>query len=658
MAQDTVNILRVDTKEAVKSINDLKENIKSLKSSLGDLEIGTEEYQDTLDRLKINQNALRDAMYATSASLEQVADAAKGANIKWDANNKLIDKGNISYNELVHTMAALKEEWRSTADEVRRAELGERIAQTNQKLKDMDASVGNFQRNVGNYSSALDGLKEGFLATAGGAGAVINPIKNVTMGFKTLSATPVIAILGLLANILTKVINNLDASEKNTNKMTLALAPLKAGTTALTKVFQFLGDKLADVATWLTNILSKLGFIDEAMQEHKAIAEEEIALTERRREVEKANADAQLEVAKLRAQAAEKDKYTAAERLKFIEDAAKKEREIADRNIEIARREYEVLERKSELADNSKEENDALAEAYVRLQNAETDYFNKTRELSAQRVEAINQIKAETEANQSLLESKEDLKAFEDEYEGFVEDDPWAEYEEQQRREAANKEATEALLNELLEEQRLKDEARQWELEQEQAFTAALEAEQQKRIDDRQAEVRAAIDNSLMLATATSGVLASIADMYEADEKNAVKNAKKIKALRIAEATINTISGAIGAFMQSVSSIPPPLGQIIGAANAAAVTAAGMVQIGQLRNTSVTGSSGSASGIGEMSINAPNVDTELQSVRNITSASEEERLNRMAQSQRVYILQSDIEAAGNQSRAQVAESSF
>lgn len=644
MAQETVTILRVGTDEAVKSINDLKENVKLLKASLGELEIGTEEYQNTLDQLKVNQNALRDAMYATSSTMEDVAASATGAS--------------ESYNSLVHRMAALKEEWRSTTDEVRRNELGEQIAKTNQKLKDMDASVGNFQRNVGNYSSALDGLKEGFLATAGGAGAVINPIKNVTMGFKTLSATPVIAILGLLANILTKVINNLDASEKNTNKMTLALAPLKAGTTALTKVFQFLGDKLADVATWLTNILSKLGFIDEAMQEHKAIAEEEIALTERRREVEKANADAQLEVAKLRAQAAEKDKYTAAERLKFIEDAAKKEREIADRNIEIARREYEVLERKSELADNSKEENDALAEAYVRLQNAETDYFNKTRKLSAQRVEAINQIKAETEANQSLLESKEDLKAFEDEYEGFVEDDPWAEYEEQQRREAANKEARETLLNELLEEQKLKDEARQWELEQEQAFTAALKAEQQKRIDDRQAEVRAAIDNSLMLATATSGVLASIADMYEADEKNAVKNAKKIKALRIAEATINTISGAIGAFMQSVSSIPPPLGQIIGAANAAAVTAAGMVQIGQIRNTSVTGSSGSASGIGEMSINAPNVDTELQSVRNITSASEEERLNRMAQSQRVYILQSDIEAAGNQSRAQVAESSF
>lgn len=32
----------------------------------------------------------------------------------------------------------------------------------NQKLKDIDAGVGDFQRNVGNYSSALDGVKQGF----------------------------------------------------------------------------------------------------------------------------------------------------------------------------------------------------------------------------------------------------------------------------------------------------------------------------------------------------------------------------------------------------------------------------------------------------------------------------------------------------------------
>ena len=142
--EEVVTILRVGTEEAVRSVNDLKENIKILKGNLGELTIGSQEYQDTLEELKVNQNALKDAMYATTGSMEDVAAAATGMS--------------KSYNSLVHQMAALKEEWRATNDEARRNELGKQIAEINQQLKDMDASVGNFQRNVGNYESGVTGL--------------------------------------------------------------------------------------------------------------------------------------------------------------------------------------------------------------------------------------------------------------------------------------------------------------------------------------------------------------------------------------------------------------------------------------------------------------------------------------------------------------------
>ena len=148
MAEENVSILRVDTGEAVKSVNDLKENIKLLKGSLGDLEIGSQAYQDTLDELKVNQNALKDAMYATTGTMKDVAAAATGAS--------------KSYNSLVHQMAALKEEWRATNDIARRNELGQQIAEINAQLKEMDASVGNFSRNVGNYESGVVPLVEKF----------------------------------------------------------------------------------------------------------------------------------------------------------------------------------------------------------------------------------------------------------------------------------------------------------------------------------------------------------------------------------------------------------------------------------------------------------------------------------------------------------------
>ena len=652
--EESVNILRVDTGEAVQSVNDLRENIKLLKANLGELTIGSQEYQDTLEELTINQNALKNAMHATSASLEDVVAAATSANVQFDEQNKLINQGNISYNELVHTMAALKEEWRSTGDAARRAELGERIEQVNSQLKGMDASVGNFQRNVGNYSSALEGLEKGFLATAGGAGSVINPVKNVTAGFKALSATPVIGILGLLANVLSKVIDNLNSSEENANRMSIALAPLRAGTTALTKVFQFLGEKLADVAEWFNKVLDKFGLISDEMKEEQEIVKEDIELQQRRREIEMANADAQLEIAKLKAQAAEKDKYTAAERLKFIEDAAKKEKEISDRNIENARKEYEILQRKAELAGNSKEDNDKLAEAYVKLQNEETNYFNKVKELNAQRVEAINQIKAENAANKELLESKQDVNAFDeeaDEARALADEEAW--FAEQERQKAE----TDALMQELAERQKAKEEAAQREIDLNKAVADANKEylEEQDRLYKEKMKERIATMGQV--ASATSGLLSSLADMYESDEKNSEKNAKKIKNLRIASATIDMLQGAVGAFSSAASNPGGIPGMIIGATNAAAVIAMGMANINKIKSTNVSGSGSSASSTPAV-VSPPSVDTGMQSVRSITSASEEERLNRMASNQRVYILQSDIEASGNQSKVQVEESSF
>ena len=47
-----------------------------------------------------------------------------------------------------------------------------------------------------------------------------------------------------------------------------------------------------------------------------------------------------------------------------------------------------------------------------------------------------------------------------------------------------------------------------------------------------------------------------------------------------------------------------------------------------------------------------------ETVRSVTSATEEERLNQMAKDQRVYILSSDIEASLDDNKTRVEESSF
>ena len=143
---ESVVLLKVGTTEAVKSVNDLKDNIKELKKTLGTLEIGSEEYQNVLKELTVNQNALKDAMYATTGTMEDVVGSAKGLT--------------GSYNSLVRQLADLKKEWRATNDEARRADLGGQIAELDAQLKELDASVGKFGRNVGNYVSHWEGMPD------------------------------------------------------------------------------------------------------------------------------------------------------------------------------------------------------------------------------------------------------------------------------------------------------------------------------------------------------------------------------------------------------------------------------------------------------------------------------------------------------------------
>lgn len=405
-------ILKVGTGEAVKNVGELRENIKQLKKALNDQDLsnpeGMNKYNELLGELKINQNALKDAMYATTASWNDITNAATGANIAFDNNNKLVNMQGVSYNALVHEMADLKQAWRATTDEMERAALGERINSVNDQLKSMDASVGNYQRNVGNYIGAVDHLTASFGSMGKGAQSVIAPIKGVTTGLKTLSATPAIAILGLLANVLQKVIEGLKSSEENTNAMTQALSPFAAIGDTVTKVLQGLGGVLAKVVEGFGKLTSAIFGTNEATKERLRLAKEEAALQEQERNNIIANAEAEREVARLRAEAADKTKHSASERIALLEQAGEQERLIAERSVQAAKMQYEIIKSRNALTQSNAEDLKKEAEAYAAVVNAETSYYNKVREINAGISEARN---AEAKAASDAAKAAKDAAA-------------------------------------------------------------------------------------------------------------------------------------------------------------------------------------------------------------------------------------------------------
>lgn len=174
---------------------------------------------------------------------------------------------------------------------------------------------------------------------------------------------------------------------------------------------------------------------------------------------------------------------------------------------------------------------------------------------------------------------------------------------------------------------------------------------------EKQQKTQAIFNASLQ---ATSALLNGIADAYEetqnredVSDAEKVKNAKKVKGLRIAAATIDMLQGATTAFATAMQ-LGPIAGPIIGGINAAAVVASGVANIAKIKNTKEDGS-----GSGGASVTPANTAfaTELPATytRQITGASEIDALN---QDQRVYILESDIQASNKRVQVRESESSF
>ena len=129
--------IQIDAGDTLRTVRSLKQEISDLRDELLNLEKGTEEYDEAQKKLQEDVEDLNEVMGAHK-------DKAKDL------------EG--SYNALQNELKELKQAWKETNDEAERDVLGQKINELNNQLKEMDASIGDFHRNVGNYESAWNGL--------------------------------------------------------------------------------------------------------------------------------------------------------------------------------------------------------------------------------------------------------------------------------------------------------------------------------------------------------------------------------------------------------------------------------------------------------------------------------------------------------------------
>lgn len=115
-----------------------------------------------------------------------------------------------------------------------------------------------------------------------------------------------------------------------------------------------------------------------------------------------------------------------------------------------------------------------------------------------------------------------------------------------------------------------------------------LEAEENENsfFENLKVDLTVAADWWKEYGSAVAGVTGNIVSWLSTLSQNEDLTFKEQKQLKIAMATISTIQGAVDAFMGSISAYGMPLGLTLGGINAAIVTAAGIAQINQIKNTS------------------------------------------------------------------------
>lgn len=653
----------VDTHDAVQNINDLKNNIRELTKIVNAAKVGEDEYKDAVKELTANQNALKAVTYGTSQSFEEV--------------QKSVLTTTKSYNTLVKQLASYKAEMRNVdisteAGKAQFDDLAKKIKGVNDELKQLDEDQGVYVRNVGNYSSHWQKFHDIVGNLPPSMNATKKAMDQLDKSARIMTANPILGIITLIAPLINKIADGLKENEKATDALNKALKALEP----VGQFFEALLDKIADALSWVVDKVVELaGKSDGAFRKvvsgvtgvGNAIFQFLIAPVKTFIEVVKGAGNVLKDIftgqwknIKADAQAAGtaisdaiqkgwnfKQNYQTGQAAAdaFVEGMGSRKKKAKDTGAALAKEVKDGFE--DVIGDITADMEKAVAE----LDKAEATLLKNALAREKERLEAIDAAaKYQQEVNAATVD--DERKRAGESYRIAVEGN--------QRKLAALRDFQQAAIERGDLSAYLDYEKQIADLEVEIEVDALEERARIRRRDVEDAQKAAQAKAKIMqeYAAGVGDVLGAIADLYDVNADKDKRSFENSKRFQIAETWVNTLSGMASAIWATWNdkTIPSAIAKAaLAATNAAGVLASGIATTAKIRATQF-GSSGSGATV--MAASAPSVNTALPQVLQAQTASDVDRLNRAAEPSRVYILQSDIEAAGRAQRVRVAESTF
>lgn len=581
-----------------------------------------------------------------------------------NASTKALLSAKGSYVEMSQTLGQLRNAYRQLSKEQREGAVGTemlgQIKLLDAELKEVDASMGNFQRNVGGYEEALKQVlppQAGLIVDlgklsveGGGIPSLFTGMKNSIVGMTKAAiafmATPLGMVLTALAAAAGAAFALFNARNKEIEKQAEASA----------KALERQKEQMERFDLEISREVELLR-ADGKEQEANALA---------RRSVTDAMNKAQQAVDEYREKynlMSTKEQKANAETLKGYEDALQARIDAWEGVIhedEVRRRtelreEREQSEKlKEEWAKAAAEKQRIAEETNAAIREANAAFRDETALMQAEQG-------AGTQSGDLALaqeQFRQELAAFE----AMVDEKQIAEELAQERRKLMLEQYGQEIAD--IQARYLKQENDQLLKALDEEMAAEFEADKKrvsqelKNSKERQKIADAEYKHKQMITQQTGILLQAGAQL--AGESTAVG-----KAMAVAAATISTYQSAQAAYQSAFMPVPTYASPVLGAINMAAAIAIGLANIKSILSVDSSGGTGYGSSTSTGAtvttpavVTPPAVVQEVETVRSLTGASEEERLNQMASDQRVYLVYSDVEQAGRRVQVQQSETSF
>ena len=416
MAQiDTIIVdLQVSNREAVAAIEQATARMAELKAEEAELTKQRKEGEVTEEAYLKQLTAIREETERARDSKNQYTKALK-ENIRQE---KVYSD---SLNGLRSQLKALIQQYdnmsKAERDSAKGKELVTHIQQVTAELSKAEQETGRFQRNVGNYESAIKNLpgklNEWAVAlnnankNGGQLSMSFGLIKNGASAFgqtlKLLAKNPFFVILRAIIGLFTLLSSQIKKNDDAMTALQSVTAAFKPVMDALKAVLDGVVKGVTALANGLTNVLTKfgkwIGLTKESVDANQDLVKSMDALEDKEREYTVESAKRNSKVSELRAKAAEKDKYSTQERLTFIDDAMKLEKKDLEARRQIAREKLRLAKLEAKQSgDTSDETKLRLAELEAAMYQAEQAYNDGMRSLQRQRVTFVKEEAAEAQA--------------------------------------------------------------------------------------------------------------------------------------------------------------------------------------------------------------------------------------------------------------------